>query len=311
MKYILFLFFVLISVNLYSQQTGKYPAGSVYDKFYSSWKKRDFSKIKKEDIDRDTLLKELTLVVNQIDSSGLISLFDSLSQLYIFAHRDDRTYSSWYLSAGPAFNNYGNLNQELKVASLPVLKEVALNFIYFLGYSGKKGRTLHDFYLGLSFPNKIQSDDIELKVNGLNFLNYDFGYSILDTRLINLHTLSGLYWQHTFINYTFINPNPASNSVDNYSDLFGNIYNHKTEIDMEIRKNEIGLNLGLELDYHIKYSNNNNGIIIGAKAGMTFPFYKTDWKIDKRSYEQLPDIQFRQWYINLVFKLYSRKITTV
>ncbi len=268
----------------------------------------DYSSINENDVSVNDLYFKLDSLIKLRDELRIQYQIDSISGLYNYINRDreNTNYFAWYLSLGLVFSDFKELNNRLQDDNIDALNSVSANAIWILGFSWKRKRLIQSAYLELSLPNSVEKNDLKLLANGVSLANYDLGWAIIDNRRIHLYPYAGLFWKSSLIRMEnkinsggqAINDAPSFSDVLNSSDAFAQEYN------FTYRKNEIGLNLGVELDYHIKYNDGKGGgLAIGIKFGLNNPIIQTGWRLDKKPVSDIPDFYFKRYYTSLVFKV--------
>lgn len=268
---------------------------------------KKYSEKELNQVNRDDLQKKLEEIRIINDSINKILETDSLLDLYRRASRDtSKAYTSWYLALGPSFGDFGGLNNELNRAGLPELNETSFGFTYILSFAFMKRRFFHDFALGITLGGSNDKDSISLSYNTIDIVNYKLGYSVINAKRFALIPYVGLDLQHSSIYIENERINLPSQQIDNYPDLFATSVNSNPESITELSKTEFMFHYGMEIDYHVKYSKFEEGVILGLRAGGMQPIFDSNWRIDGEKYKQLPDLNLKDTYVQFVLKFYWR-----
>lgn len=255
----------------------------------------EFQTIRDTDIDFELLRDKIVKNREKLDSIYQVNKMDSLELLYTYLNTNTTNYSAVTLSSEYISTHYNDLAIELQNNGFDALSDGIATISY--GFTFKRKRCLHEYLINIGFANKSILNNVYVKVSGLNILNYTFGFDILNLKRFQFYPLIGISQQFTDI--AFINK-PTNTQ---YISLFeiGNQTN-----DISLQKNSWKVVGGVELDYHIKYSERSNGIIVALRYGLTNTINEGKYKLNKVKVDYEPHVALRDSYLSLVIKFYTR-----
>lgn len=268
----------------------------------------DFESINIDTIDIEKLNKKLQRIKELNDSINTLMKTDSLFQLACYYTNDTtQDYNSWYILVGPAFADIQDLNSSLRSKNLPVLKNMHWNYSYLFAFSYKRKRKINDFYIGFIHGRSEKHENLKIGYSCFNLINYKFGYSIIDSKYIDIYPYAGVDIQ--FSDFTIDNryENNPSSDISSFDTLLTFVANNNEGARINFSKPDLLFNYGIELDIHTGYSKRKGGVVFGFRGGRTVPIINTNWRFNHANYTELPPINLRDYYINLVIKFYWKK----
>lgn len=298
MRRLLFITLIIFFSNqLISQEL---PVGTL--------KRYNIYNINPDSIDKQNLIKKLNVIKLLNDSLNELLQTDSLYQLYKRVGRiSSKDYSSWYLSAGPSWSDLGALNDGLKANSLPELSESRVDISYIVAFFWKRNRFIHDLNMQFTVGNARKQDSLRINYNIQDLISYKFGYSIINSKRLELSPYIGINFRLSEINFENSSITEIPDSLSSFASFTSLAINRFDNQRTELNRFTIPLDYGVELNYHLKYSKWGNGITIGTRFGQTLPFITAPWKNNGTELKDLPEIKLRQSYLSFILRFYWRR----
>lgn len=268
----------------------------------------DLTNIKLDSINKNDLVAKLNRIREINDSINIDLNTDSLYFLYSKLSRvTTKDYSSWYFGIGPSYADLSALNDGLRANNLSPLSETAIGVTYLISFAFQRNRFVHDISMGFAFGSKSNSDGISVDYNLIDLLSYKFGYAIINEKRFNMFPYFGLNPQISTLSFANNNHPKLDESTSSYKDLIGFVVNNPGIGEHYFNRFEFTTDIGLQADYHIKYSKRAGGIMLGLRAGKTFPMIDFSWMNDGKKYENLEEINLRDSYLYFIIKFYWRR----
>jgi hypothetical protein len=140
-------------------------------------------------------------------------------------------------------------------------------------------------------------------------LNYNIGYCVVDKKRLQIFPYAGLLYQSAELDFVNTAVQPFDIGAGSYDSLIKAAAVNKKGAEYKFKKREIVLNYGIELDLHLVYSKRKTGFLIGFRAGGGLPLLSTGWMLDGSRYSQLNSTKIRDYYYDIVLRVYLRRPT--
>ena len=232
---------------------------------------------------------------------------DSLASLYNYIQKDrSKNYNSWNFSVAQNHATGGSLDDLLEKYGLPDFQKVSYDFSALLSFSWKRRRYVHELFMVIGVGRNNRNDKADFFYNAHRPINYSFGYSVLNTRLLDIFPFAGLSYQSSqlyFNDRTVDGFSPQASADSSLNRLFLS----RNGSDFRIKNNQIVLDYGAEIDFHVVYSRAKTGMILGMRAGRTLPLVSSGWRSGDFRYSQLRDVRLKEYYFSFVIKIYWRR----
>jgi hypothetical protein len=311
-NYLLIFIFISHSFSIFSQTNDD---GDFAENRDSTWgMEYDFSDLDYRKVKLDELTKKLSIIRNYNDSMMTIVRnkniklrSDSLEQLYDLLNGDVSTsYNAYSVFGGMYHSKLNALNSGLVKAGLPKLKENSTHFTNFLDYTWKRKRFINDIFMIDGVAQEITKANLTVTYKFRSLLNYSFGYAIIDSKRFQFFPFGCLSFQTSSIKFSNSNETFIGFTSVNFDSLiYGSSFNTRG-VEYELKKQELVLNYGVELDYHLFYSKRKTGIVIGARIANSQPLISNGWKYEGKTYSQLNGVNLKDYYVDFVIRIYSR-----
>ncbi len=232
---------------------------------------------------------------------------DSLEALYDYLSKDTSTsYNAYSFFAGQYHSGLSGINQSLAASGWPKLKDVSYHFTNFLDFTWKRNRHINDVFIAVGNPVTATKGDVSITYSYSSLLNYTYGYCFLDSKRFQFFPFAGLGYQNS--NLIF------SNSSQQLFDLGKGLYDtllkatavNKRGVEYKFNRRDIVLSYGVEFDFHVIYSKRKTGFILGVRGGKTQILLGNGWQVDGRRYSQIKNINVRDYYFDVVLRIYGR-----
>ncbi|MCC6372508.1 MAG: hypothetical protein IT236_16005, partial [Bacteroidia bacterium] len=153
----------------------------------------------------------------------------------------------------------------------------------------------------------VSKGDISITYNYKSPINYNLGYCIIDEKRVQLFPYTGLQYQTS--SFDLVNNSEQLFDLKNYKfdTLIKATSANKRGVEYNLKKRELILNYGLELDFHLIYSKRRTGFIIGLRGGGGLPLLSTGWALDGGRYSQFNDLKIKDYYFDVVLRVYLRR----
>lgn len=233
---------------------------------------------------------------------------DSLEQLYdLMAGDSSSSYNAYSFFAGRVQSSVNGINAGIGALGFPKFNPVSYHITNFLNFTWKRNHFMNELYLSVGLAQTVSKGDISITYNYKSPVNYNVGYCIVDKKRFQLFPYAGLMYQVSSLD--FVNGSEQLFDLKNhgYDTLLFATTNNKRGVEYNLKKREIVLNYGLEVDFHVAYSKRRTGFIVGLRGGGTLPLLSTGWTLDGGKYDQFNDLKLRNYYIDLVLRLYLRR----
>jgi len=271
-------------------------------------KQYDFSKVDLDQVDQTALENGLKAIRAYNDSINQLFKADSLYQLYqkvnLVATKD---YNAWYLGGGPSLADLSALNRGLHNNQLEELNETAFGFTYVLSYAFQRNRFVHDFTSGFTLGSAAEKDGIKIGYNLFDLLAYKFGYAVVNEKRLSIAPFVGINPQFSSLNIENNNFPSPQDSISSFENLIGFVANNPGKNELYLNRFQFTGEVGIQADYHIKYSKRGDGVMLGLRAGQVIPAIDLAWRSEGTKFDELEDIQLRETYLFLVAKFYWRR----
>lgn len=216
-------------------------------------------------------------------------------------------YRSFMIFGEVADVNFGNFNKTIVANGFQPMDGPMYRLG--LGMSTKHDRGIVDFtFVSSAFRKKSKRGDETISTNFSNALQFDFGYDLTQSTLINVYPYLGASVRTSSIKYK-----KPGQTNPNYTDV-SNILLNETEVNESSTK--FGYQAGVGFDFvlrrnHIREgdkiyrSYRTAGTIFFIKAGTSGVIGKETYKIGSVKYR--PGIDYGRWIVTFGFKFFGRE----
>ena len=271
-------------------------------------KQYNFSKVDLDQVDQSALEEGLKAIKAYNDSINGLFQADSIYQLYLKVNRvATKDYSSWYLGMGPSFGDLSALNRGLRANNLNEINETAFGITYVLSFSYQRNRFMHDFTMGFTFGTASEKDGIKIDYDIIDFFSYKFGYAVVNEKRFGVFPFVGINPQLSNLTVENNNFPDPQDTLSSFGDLIGFIANNPGKNQLYLSRFQFTGEVGIQADYHVKYSKRAGGLILGLRAGQILPGIDFSWRSEGTKYDELEDIQLRDSYVYFIVKFYWRR----
>ena len=277
----------------------------------------DFSELDPANVKLDVLTRKLAKLKRYNDS--LMTLIknrnikersDSLEQLYHLMVADTSSgYNAYTFFVGQFNSKVSGLNRSLATQGWPKLNPMSFQYTNLFDFTWKRGRIIQDIFLSQGAGRTVTKSEVEISYKYRSLVNYNFGYAILDKKRIQFFPFAGLSYQSSELNFTNLGVQPFNVGGTSFDSLIVAAKRNRDGVSYQFRKREVILNYGLELDVHVFYSKRRTGFIMGLRSGGALPlipFKGSSWKLDGVKYPQYDSFIVRNYYFDIVFRVYTR-----
>ncbi len=269
----------------------------------------DYSKVK-----MDILTKKLKIIKQYNDSilrmvknKNIKWRSDSLIQLYDYLNGDISTsYNAYSFFAGKYHSNLSGLNKGLKISSFPELEANSLHLTNFLDYTWKRKRIIQDVYISDGVGKEVSRNDVTVSYKFFSPINYCFGFAIIDSKRIQFFPFASFGFQTSTIKFSNASEDLFKLGGGLFDSLLRSTFVNKRGVDYTVRKRELVLNCGAEIDFHLFYSKREKGFIIGLRAAQAIPIIGSGWRFNGTRYAQFSDVTLKDYYLDVVLRIYYR-----
>lgn len=239
--------------------------------------------------------------VSNVDSESLKSRVeadlkraDSLRALYNYVNADEKNYMGAILSFDYLTTDLKTFNAELAANNLKQLPDDGSISVSY-GMTSLYKRFLFEYYFTVFFNKTAKTDNVRVKVGGVNLVNFHVGFDVLNTKRWSLIPMIGVNQQFTKIRVERTDDGlpPAPNSLASIT---------QEHHDTRIKKSTWNASGAIELDYRANYEPRVGGVIIGLRYGMVKSINDGYYKVDGDEVNYEPKIALRDSYFSVVFK---------
>lgn len=243
-----------------------------------------------------------------IKAKNIAQRSDSLEQLYDLLNGDISTsYNAYSLFFGQYHSNLGSLNKGLNVSNFPQLENTSYHFTNFFDFTWKRKRCLNELYMIYGIVKDVTMGNVSVSYNYWSPLNYTFGFAVIDSKRLQIFPFAGLSYQSSNIKFSNSFEQLFELGSASYDSLLSASNINRRGVDYQLKKRELVLNYGLEMDFHLIYSKRKTGVILGVRAGKLQPLLSGGWIFEGKRYSQLSDVTIRDYYIDAVIRIYTRR----
>lgn len=167
------------------------------------------------------------------------------------------------------------------------------------GMSNKRNRTIKDFYFGIvGFNNKSKKEGEAIKTSLSNLFQFDFGYDLIRSRVLDIYPFMGLSIRFSNLNYS-----KSKQTNSSYTNITNIITNNQDVVSSSAR---IGYQAGLGVDVIVKNRKDESGFTtLFAKIGVNRPIGIDKYKIEGIKYS--PGIKQGILVISFGIKFLNKK----
>jgi hypothetical protein len=274
----------------------------------------DFSELDPANVKLDILTKKLAKLKRYNDSlmtlikkKNIKERSDSLEQLYHLMVADTSSgYNAYTFFAGQFHSNVTGLNKSLAALGWPKLNAMSFEYTNLFDFTWKRGRIIQDVFISQGAGRAVTKNEVEVSYKYKSLLNYNFGYAIIDSKRIQFYPFAGLSYQTSQLNFTNLSVQAFELGNGSFDSLIVAAKRNKDGVNYQFKKRELILNYGLELDVHVFYSKRKTGFILGVRSGGALPLIGGGWKLDGVKYSQYNSFIVRDYYFDIVLRIYTR-----
>lgn len=246
-------------------------------------------------------------MMNLIRKRNIKERSDSLEQLYHLMVADTSSaYNAYSFYAGQYHSNVSGLNKSLASLGWPKIDAMSYHYTNLLDFTWKRGRLMQEVFLSQGAIRSVTKNEVDVSYRYKSPLNYNIGYAIVDVKRVQFYPFAGLSYQSSELNFANVGLTPFELGSYLYDSLITAAQRNKMGAHYEFRKRDLMLNYGAELDLHLFYSKRKTGFIIGLRAGGAMPLLSSGWKLEGTRYSQFNNFNIRDYYFDVVFRIYSR-----
>lgn len=208
---------------------------------------------------------------------------------------NSRNYGGVAIFGDIVHSDYAKLNQSIVQSGFTPLKS---NFARIgFGVSNKSGKAITDFYLGvIGFNNVSKKDNEKIKTSLASILQFDYGYDLTKSNLVDIYPFLGLSLRLSNLNYL----KPAELNP-NYTNISNILLSNQTAYSSSFR---VGFQAGFGIDFNLSSSKGSRAsTIVFTKFGVNRPFAIDRYKVEGVNYK--PEISQGVWVLAFGFKLVS------
>ncbi len=211
-------------------------------------------------------------------------------------HYPGNSYGGFVLFIDAAHTDYSKFNQSISQDGFPAMDAVTPRFG--LGLSMKDEWAILDIYYLVFGANAVsKKGDERIKSSLSNFLQVDFGYDFINSRVISLYPYAGLSFRVSAISYD--KPDEINLNFTNISNV---LINSQSISASSLR---LGYQAGLGFDVVVERNKtNSSATILFIKGGTTGAIGKERYKFSGQRYD--PDIRRGDWNISVGVKFAGR-----
>lgn len=249
----------------------------------------DFSSVDPQKISKETIYKEM-------DSIRMASGYDSLMELasYIRSRESTQDYVAFVIGYHSQQASLDNFQDGLRSSGFTTISETFGGVPVALEVRG--GRFLFTYLATIGIKNRASNSEYTLDVKGFN-AHLGVGYDILNTKRFQFYPQLALGIQGFDID---LKKKSAASDIKNINELLSN------PSGTALSRNSFNLTYGLELDYHLLYSPNGVGIILGAQYARTATIAEGNFRINGNRSAFESNDRMNQSFFAVVLKFYGR-----
>jgi hypothetical protein len=274
----------------------------------------DMSELDYNKVHMDVLIKKLARIKHYNDSmmrviknKNIKWRSDSLVQLYDLLNGDISTsYNGYSFFVGQYHSNLGDINSGLKLAAFPTFPEMSFHLTNFLNYTWKRKRFFNEVFMVDGLGKDISKGDINVSYKFKSPINYTFGYAILDSKRFQFFPFASLGLQFSSITVSNISEKIFELKAGMFDSVLIASTVYTKGVEYKLKKQELILNYGLEMNFHLFYSKREKGFILGIRAARAQPLLSTGWQLGGVRYAQFNKVQLKDYYVDVVARFYLR-----
>jgi len=205
-------------------------------------------------------------------------------------------YSSFTIFSEIASADFSSLNHNISQDGFPSISGPVTRFG--IGFSSKSNRFMFDlmlFTFGVNKKSKKDGETVSATFN--NMFQYDMGYDLVASRILNIYPYAGLSFRIAELSYK--KDVPFTGNPSRIIDLLQ--YNKYTSASTF----KIGYQAGIGMDVVLSKSTRPGGVIVFAKAGTNGPIGKERYEIEGEKFN--PGIKYGNFISAFGFKFFSRQ----
>jgi hypothetical protein len=231
-----------------------------------------------------------------------------LEELYdLLAGDSSSSYNAYSFFAGQYHTSVSGLNKGLSAQGFPHIEDNSYHLTNFLNFTWKRKHIMNEIFIANGVSRSVSKGDISVSYGYISPVNYNIGYCVIDKKRIQFFPYAGLLYQSSNLDFINNGLQPFDLGASNYDTLIKSTINKRRGVEYKFVKRELTLNYGCELDFHIVYSKRKTGFILGLRAGGGFPLLSSGWKLDGIKYTQFNDVKVRNYYFDVVLRVYNRR----
>lgn len=192
-------------------------------------------------------------------------------------------------------SDYTKFNQSIVSSGFTPLKPNLVRFGF--GTSFKSGSRISDLYFAIAGTNNVSTKDKEkIKASLSGVLQFDYGYDLTRSNMIDIYPFIGLSLRFSDLNYL----KPAETNP-NFTNISTILINNQTTYTSSFR---LGYQAGFGVDFKLSAATGNrSSTIFFTKFGVNRPFTVDTYKVEGVRYK--PEIRQGVWVLAFGFKFIS------
>lgn len=275
----------------------------------------DMSELDYRTVKMDQLVKKLSRIKQYNDSMMRVVKMkniklrsDSLMQLYDLLNGDVSTsYNAYSFFAGQYHSDVRALNSTLKIAGFPKFRDMGFHLTNFFDYTWKRKRIIQDLFISDGMAQEVSLGNIGISYKFRSPVNYSFGFCVIDNKRIQFFPFACLSWQTSLIRLTNTNEDLFEIGKNGIDTIIYHTINNTRGVEYEIKRHDLVLNYGAELDFHLFYSKRERGVIVGVRGAGAQSLLTTGWQFQGKRNSQLAKVNLKDYYFDLVVRIYFRR----
>jgi hypothetical protein len=269
----------------------------------------DFRKVKLDLL--EAKLKKIRVyndsMMRIIRNRNIAQRSDSLEQLYDLLNGDISTsYNAYSLFVGQYHSTLGSLNRGLVLSTFPELESNSYHFTNLVDFTWKRKRFINDVFISLGIVKDVTKGNLTVSYNYWSPINYSFGFAVIDSKRFQFFPFACLSFQSSTLKFSNSAEQLFELGSGSYDSLIRAANTNKKGVEYQLKKRELMLNYGLEMDFHLFYSKRKTGVILGFRAGKGLPVLSSGWTMEAKRYAQLSDVLIKDYYMDIVVRIYTR-----
>jgi hypothetical protein len=318
---ILIVLIALTGFNLYSQKKNVYTErddDEYVENRDSTWGLEfDYSELDPTKVRLNVLAYKLRKLkayndsmMNIVRMKNIKERSDSLQELYdLLAGDTTSSYNAYSFFGGAYHSSVSDLNKNLASLGWPKISDMSFHVTGFLDFTWKRRRIINDIFIAQGTAQSVSRKEVSVTYTYMSPLNYNIGYCVVDKKRLQIFPYAGLLYQSAELDFVNTAVQPFDIGAGSYDSLIKAAAVNKKGAEYKFKKREIVLNYGIELDLHLVYSKRKTGFLIGFRAGGGLPLLSTGWMLDGSRYSQLNSTKIRDYYYDIVLRVYLRRPT--